>query len=67
MNPNKNFYYQDGNVEMLPFWAKDIGQKLMVVLGNVPSHVHCFNRIFIPNFVCHHFLPKLLQELGYLL
>jgi hypothetical protein len=65
--PNKKIYYQDSNVEMLPFRAKDTRQKLIVVLGNILLHVHCVNRIFILNFVCHQFWPNFLQELGYLL
>jgi hypothetical protein len=33
---------------------------------NISPPLHCLSKTFILNFVHHHFLPKLLQELRYL-
>ncbi len=53
------------------FWSKDMGQT-MVLLGNIlgahktcnlsaTTSTHCSKRNYIPNFVRHHFWPRLLQ------
>ncbi len=43
-----------GDILIAHFWVCD-------------ASPHCLNNIFISNFMHHHFWPKLLQELGYLL
>jgi hypothetical protein len=61
-------------------WYFDTPQTLAFLLvwdyvGVIPRNIlnlhfaplHCLNKTFIPNFVHHHFWPKLLQEIKYLL
>jgi hypothetical protein len=61
-------------------WYFDTPQTLAFLLvwdyvGVIPRNIlnvhfappHCLNKTFIPNFVHHHFLPKLLQKFKYLL
>jgi hypothetical protein len=54
------------HMHFLPIWNYG-GVIPRNILNKHFTPLHCLNKTFILNFVHHHFLPKLLQELRYLL